>query len=159
MHCTIVRENKTFLGPPLTRLEITVGQGAYDGTSDWVQVKFMNRDGETCTTGYLNDNSYGFSFANPGKTVTIDKNNNLQSTNALGNCPFSVFRPDDKLWVLIDTTRQGLNFGFWNGYAFSRIEATFGETVWSYQPWKPVFCDGCDLKWLELKKETQKKRP
>ena len=39
-----------FIGPPLERVAITVGRGAYDGTADSVILKFKNGDGETCLT-------------------------------------------------------------------------------------------------------------
>ena len=39
-----------FIGPPLERVAITVGSGAYDGTADSVILKFKNGDGETCLT-------------------------------------------------------------------------------------------------------------
>ena len=157
VHCAIVGENKTYSGPPLTRLKITVGQGAYDGTSDWVQVKFRNRDWETCKTDYLNYKDYEFSFTKLGYTVTMDANTDNKAAVALVSCRLSVFRPDDELWVQIIVTRQGWN-SHWDGYAFSRIEATFGETVWSYHTWNPVFCDGCNLgysSWLKLNKLEQ----
>ena len=137
-------------GPPLSRLKITVGWGANDGTSDWVQVKFKNRDRQTCTTDYLNYNSYGFSFNTPGDTVTMDTDTNKHAVQALGDC-LTVFRPDDELWVQIIMTRKGWNIHH-DGYAFSRIEATFGKTVWSYQD--NFHCDGCNEYWRKMKKQS-----
>jgi len=118
----------------------------------------MNGDRETCTTGYLNYYSYGFFFYKPEVTVTIDSTNNQKAVEALASCRLTVFRPDDELWVAIIITRQLAN-SHWDGYAFSRLEATFGETVWSYQTSNPDFCDGCyDGRgyWIRLKKQTLK---
>ena len=115
---------------------------------------FRNGDWETCKTDYLNYEVYEFSFTNQGSTVTMDANNDIRAALALNKCQKSVFRPDDELWVQIIVTRQGWN-SHWDGYAFSRIEATFGETVWGYYTWNPVFCDGCNRgysSWLKLNK-------
>ena len=111
---------------------------------------FRNRDGETCKTGYLNYNSYGFSFAKIGSTVTLDSTRNSKAAAALGQCGTGRFRPDGGLWVQIIMTRHGWN-AQWDGYAFSHVWATFGdqqengvETVWTYSNWNPAFCDGCN---------------
>ena len=48
-----------------------------DGTDDWVLLKFINGDGETCQTDYLNRKSSN-SLYNSGAVVTL--------TEDLGMC-------------------------------------------------------------------------
>ena len=139
-----------YSGPPLKKLSIRVGGGPHDGTYDWVQLMFRNNDGETCKTGYLNYNSYGFSFATRSRTTVLDSTRNSNAAAALGECGTGRFRPDGGLWMQVIMTRHGWN-AQWDGYAFSGVQATFGdwnenggETVWSYNNWNPTFCDGCN---------------
>ena len=122
---------------------------------------FRNSDRETCKTGYLNYNSYGFSFATIGSTTVLDSTRNSNAAAALGECGTGRFRPDGGLWVRIIMTRHGWN-AQWDGYAFSHVKATFGdqqqngmETVWTYYNWSPSFCDGCNggySSWFQLTK-------
>ena len=111
---------------------------------------FRNSDGETCKTGYLNYNSYGFSFAKIRSETTLDSKRNSNAAAALGECGTGHFRPDGGLWVQVIMTRHGWN-AQWDGYAFDGMKATFGdreengwESFWSYYDWNPTFCDGCN---------------
>ena len=122
---------------------------------------FKNRDKETCKTGYLNYNSYGFSFAHNGSTTILDANRDSNAASALGECVTGRFRPDGELWVQVIMTRHGWN-AQWDGYVFSEVKATFGdreenggETVWSFDNLNSTFCDGCNggySSWFQLTK-------
>ena len=150
-----------YSGPPLKKLEITVGTGEYDGTSNWVELMFRNKEGETCKTDYLNYKRYGFSFARSGDFIRIDANKDRWAASALAGCSAGNFRPDEELSVQVIVTRHGWN-AHWDGYALSMIKATFGnkeehdmETVWRYTTWNPIFCDGCNegySSWFQLNK-------
>merc|ERR1712226_952436 len=134
--------------PPLRKLVITVGDDSYDGTLNWIEIRFRNNDEEYCETDYLNYNSYGFSFVH-GDTVIINTNVDELSNkaaDALGGCQSGNFRPDRGLWVQVEATRHMLS-SWWDGYRFSKIQATFGsdddplKTVWTSGDTE--FCDGC----------------
>ena len=71
---------------------------------------FRNKDLESCTTDYLNYDSYDFSF-DYDTIVTIDTNvdkhgrMNNQAVEALGSCRLGTFRPDEELWFQVIATR------------------------------------------------------
>ena len=96
-------------GPPLTRLEIQVGSGSNDGTSDWVVFKFRNGDGATCQTDYLNRQH---SFATAGSLLSIG--------DSLGTCRSGSFRPDDELQLQIIVWRKGWNSWWVHGSILKR---------------------------------------
>ena len=70
------------------RLEIYVGSDFYDSTDDWIRFKFMNGDGATCYTEFLNGK---FSLSVSGTKVVIE------DSETLGDCRSGLFRPDEEL--------------------------------------------------------------